>query len=229
MLLRLSGVLSGSELQQAQAMLRAQALWRDGRHSAGGQAAQVKRNQQLAADSEACAALAPLVKQALLRDPVFYSAALPARWSGPHFNRYDDGGACYGAHVDNALLRGSGEDGPWVRGDLSCTLFLSAPEDYDGGELVMREGSRRQSVKLAAGDAVLYPSSSVHEVLPVTRGVRLASFMWLQSLVRDGAQRALLFDLDQRITRLRASLGESEDLVALTSTYHNLLRMWAQT
>ena len=165
--------------------------------------------------------------QALDRHALFFSAALPKRLLPPQFNRYGGEANHYGDHVDQAMRHGAG--GQRVRTDLSCTLFLTAPEAYAGGELVVHAGAGTQAIKLPAGDAVLYPGTSVHRVEPVTRGTRLASVFWIESLVRSNDQRAMLFGMDQALMQLRQRDGESTEAIALTGCYHNLLRMWADT
>jgi PKHD-type hydroxylase len=225
MLLQIADVLDAETLDRARGLL-ARASWTDGRRSAGPQAAAVKHNQQLDADGDAARALRTLVLQALERHAVFFSAALPKRVLPPQFNRYAGANNHYGDHVDQAI-RYAGEQR--VRTDLSCTLFFSDPADYDGGELVIERGFGTQRVKLAAGSLVLYPGTSVHRVEPVTRGERLASFFWIESMVRRDDQRQLLFDMDMALMRLRAEHGESANTVRLTGTYHNLLRMWADS
>jgi PKHD-type hydroxylase len=219
-------LLDANQLRDARALLAA-GPWEDGRTSAGAQAAQVKNNEQLAEKSESSRALQQMLLQALERTPRFLAAALPLKVLPPRFNRYSGASNSYGAHVDNAIR--FTEAGLRVRTDLSCTVFLSEPQDYDGGELVVRDASSEQRVKLPAGHAVLYPGTHVHEVMPVTRGTRLASFFWVQSMVRGLEQRRLLLALDDSITALRSREGESDVAVALTGTYHNLLRMWADT
>jgi PKHD-type hydroxylase len=228
MMLHLKAVLRADELRTARQLLADEANWRDGRLSAGAQAQTVKHNEQLAQDSAVAQQLRGMVLQALQRDPLFFSAALPRRIFNPLFNRYRPEAPAYGAHVDGAVLH-SRSDGHWVRTDLSCTLFLSDPDEYDGGELVVHDHYGEQRVKLPAGDAVLYPGTSVHEVTPVTRGVRLASFFWIESMVRSDEQRRILFDLDMNLLQLRQQLGETPQTVALTGVYHNLLRLWATT
>jgi len=230
--LHLKALLTPDELRQARQRLGDDAPWRDGAGSAGAQAHGVKRNHQLAPDSEASAAVQSLVLGALQRDALFFSAALPRRVLPPRVNRYRAGPTGqagehehYGAHIDNAILR-AGAD--WLRSDLSCTVFLSDPADYDGGELVVHGPQGAQRHKLPAGDALLYPARSVHEVTPVTRGERLAAFFWVQSLVAADARRALLFELDMNLLALRARHGESPETTALSGVYHNLLREWAQ-
>lgn len=171
-------------------------------------------------------ALGQQVLAALARHPLFFSAALPLRFVPPLFNRYE-GGEHYGLHVDGAVRRLPGGDAT-LRTDLSCTLFLCDPEDYDGGELEVVDTYGTHEVKLPAGDLILYPASSLHRVHPVTRGARICSFFWLQSMIRDDQRRAMLFELDQSIQKLRGQLGDIEETVALTGHYHNLLRMWSE-
>ena len=229
MLLHLKNLLTESELAQARGLLlAADAPWTDGRRSAGAQAVQVKHNQQLAQDSASAATLRALVLGALQRDSLLFSAALPRKIFNPLFNRYGGDANHYGAHVDGAVLHSRASD-DWVRTDLSCTVFLSAPDEYEGGELVIHDTFGPQRVKLPAGDAVLYPGTSLHEVLPVTRGVRIASFLWIESMVRSEEQRRLLFDMDMALLALRQREGESAEATRLTGVYHNLLRMWART
>ncbi len=218
-------LLRPDEVRRARDLL-ATATWVDGRATAGEQAAQAKQNQQLATGTEAARTLQALVLQALERSPRFLAAALPKRVFPPRFNRYAPEAPHYGPHVDNAIRLA--EAGVRVRTDLSCTVFLSDPHEYDGGELVMHGAGGDRSVKLAAGQAVLYPGTSVHEVRPVTRGARLASFFWVESMVRSHEQRQLLLEMDDALVQLRQS-GESPATVSLMGTYHNLLRMWADT
>lgn len=227
MLLRLENVLTAEELRDAQALL-ADADWTDGRRTAGAQALHAKNNQQLAQTSEASRTLQALVLRAFNRHAMFFSAALPKKIFNPLFNRYGGATNTYGRHVDGAVLH-SAADGQRVRSDLSCTLFLAEPQDYDGGELVIDDTFGSQRLKLRAGDAVLYPGTSVHAVEPVTRGHRVASFFWIESMVRSDEQRRLLFDLDMNLMKLREAHSESPPVVALAGTYHNLLRMWADT
>jgi len=231
MTLHLKGLLTPNEVTQARALLLApDAPWVDGRASAGAQAVQQKNNLQLAQESTHAATLRDMVLSALRRDPVVLSAALPRRIFNPLFNRYGDEANHYGPHVDGAVMH-SASSGEWVRSDLSCTVFLSDPGDYDGGELVVHgsPGEPSRQLKLPAGDAVLYPGTSVHEVMPVTRGERLASFFWIESMVRSHEQRVLLFEMDMSLLTLRQRHGESAEARALTGTYHNQLRMWANT
>jgi PKHD-type hydroxylase len=228
MLLHLKHILTPAELQQAQALLLDTAPWVDGRSTAGGQAVLQKHNQQLAQTSDQAQTLQTLVLCAVQRDPLFVSAALPRKIYNPLFNRYSGTSNSYGAHVDGAVLHANRND-QWVRTDISCTLFLADPDTYDGGELVIEDTFGTQRVKLPAGDMVLYPGSSVHQVMPVTRGARTASFFWVESMVRRDDQRRLLFELDMNLLKLRDRHGDTPETTALTGVYHNLLRQWAQT
>jgi len=227
MLLHVPQVLSAEQVAHCRARL-AQAEWADGRITAGYQSARAKDNSQLPEDSPVARELGEVILHALSRNSTFFSAALPQRIYPPLFNRYG-GGQSFGFHADNAVRsdrsRGGAEP---VRTDVSATLFLSAPEDYDGGELVIEDTYGTQQVKLAAGDMVLYPGTSLHRVTPVTRGERLASFFWIQSLLRADAQRRLMFELDVSIRRLTQDVPEHPALVQLTGVYHNLLRRWAE-
>jgi PKHD-type hydroxylase len=201
----------------------------DGRVSAGGQAVARKNNEQQAQDSDACRRMQALVLGAVQRDPPFFSAALPRRIFNPLFTRYSGDSNYYGAHIDNAVLHSRNPD-QWVRTDLSRTVFLAEPDEYDGGELLIQGPQSERRIKLPAGDAVLYPGTTLHQVTPATRGARLASFFWIESMVRQGDRRQLLFEMDMALLKLRNALGEQEpSVVQLTGTYHNLLRMWADT
>ena len=225
MLLQVPDVLSAEQVAHARRRLD-EAEWVDGRVTAGHQSAQVKHNQQLPEDHPVARELGDMIGKSLSANPLFLSAALPLRIFPPLFNRYQ-GGQSFGNHVDNAIRQAAG--GARMRTDLSATVFLADPSEYDGGELLVEDVYGTHSVKLPAGDMVIYPGTSLHRVNPVTRGARLASFFWLQSLVRDDAQRALLYDLDVSIQRLgRAAPGDAA-LVTLTGCYHNLLRMWSET
>ena len=231
MFLHLKNILTPDEIHTARALLDAQdAPWVDGRLSAGGQALAHKRNEQLRQDSAQSQQLRALVLAALQRDALFFSAALPKKIFNPLFNRYSGESNFYGDHVDGAVLRSQSTQ-QWVRSDISCTLFLAEPHEYDGGELRIQEAHSERLVKLPAGDMVLYPSSSVHQVTPVTRGARLASFFWIESMVRSTEQRLLLWNMDMDLLKLRSRFGSNESsdpaVVGLTGTYHNLLRMWA--
>lgn len=226
MLLHIPQVLSPDELKQMQALM-AQAQWTDGKVTAGTQSAQVKRNIQLPETSADAEAARQIVLKALSRNALFFSAALPKKIYPPLFNQYREG-MDFGAHIDNAVRTHAGT-GVHVRTDISCTLFIADPESYDGGELVVEDAYGQQMVKLPAGDMVLYPGTSLHHVRLVTRGARLASFFWLQSMIRDDAQRTLLFDMDAAIATLRQQIGDSAAVIRLTGNYHNLIRMWADT
>lgn len=227
MLLHVPEVLSAEALQRCRRIVET-AEWVDGKITAGTQSEQVKNNRQLPEDSEASKAARAIVLEALSKSALFITGSLPKKTFPPLFNRYDGDANTFGNHIDNAV-RTSKATGLWVRTDLSCTLFLSEPDEYDGGELVIEDTFGTQSVKLAAGDLILYPSSSVHRVEPVTRGCRLASFFWIESMVRDDDKRRLLFDLDMAILTLRGSEGDTAPVIKLTGCYHNLLRMWADT
>jgi len=227
MLIPIEHVLSKDEVSQFRQHLES-AEWQDGLKTAGTLARSVKRNQQLEDGSELAVSLGNHILRKLGNHPAFISAALPDRIYPPKFNRYADGGT-YGAHVDSALMQVPGTT-VTVRSDLSATLFLSEPEEYDGGELEIEGPFGIQAVKLEAGDMVLYPSSSLHRVTPVTRGARVASFFWIQSLVADEGARTLLYDLDQAIQSITTSLPPDDgNLIKLTGVYHNLLRRWAVT
>ncbi|HTD03373.1 Fe2+-dependent dioxygenase [Undibacterium sp.] len=199
--------------------------WVDGRATVGAQGAQVKQNRQLPETSELGLELGGTILAALARSPLFFAAALPSRTMPPLFNSYA-GGEHYGLHVDGSVRKVPGS-ALSLRTDVSSTLFLSDPEEYDGGELVVVDTYGTHEVKLPAGDLILYPSTSLHRVEPVTRGTRVCSFFWTQSMVRDDWQRSMLFELDQNIQKLRARVGDCEEVVGLTGHYHNLLRQWA--
>lgn len=227
MLLHIPGVLDAQALLEFNTELaQAGDAWVDGRVTAGSQGAAVKKNQQLAEHSPLAVQLGNAVLGLLERNPQFISASLPHRVYPPMFNRYE-GGMNFGDHIDNAvrMLPGTATK---IRTDLSATLFLSNPQDYDGGELVVEAPSGTQRIKLAAGDLVLYPASSLHRVTPVTRGTRLACFFWVQSMVRSDAQRSLLFEMDRSIQKLTATNADTAARVQLTGCYHNLLRMWTE-
>lgn len=227
MLLHIPGILTHDEVASMRRALNA-ADWTDGRETVGAQGAQVKRNEQLADASPLKRELGQTVLVALERNPLYFAAALPLRTLPPRFNRYQGGGE-YGFHVDGSVMRlGDVNNRTHVRSDISCTLFLCEPDEYDGGELVVSDTYGEHEVKLPAGDMVIYPSSSLHKVMPVTRGARLASFFWVQSMVRDDAQRRLLFELDSSIEALRSSQADATTVLQLTGIYHNLLRRWAE-
>jgi len=223
MMLHIPSILSREQVAAMRRRMEA-GEWVDGRATVGEQGAQVKQNRQLAADSPLALELGREILAALERQPMFFAAALPLRTIPPLFNRYS-GGEHYGDHIDGALRRLP--SGAWLRTDISSTLFLSDPEEYEGGELVVADAYGTHEVKLPAGDLILYPSTSVHHVEPVTRGERICSFFWTQSMVRDDAQRGMLLELDQTIQRLRARVGDCEETVSLTGHYHNLLRQWS--
>ena len=225
MLLHVPAVLTPAQVAEMRTALDA-AEWTDGRQTVGVQGAQVKRNLQLPEASPLRADLGRQILAALARNPLFFAAALPLKTLPPRFNRYQGGGE-YGFHVDGAVMRADGE--LQVRSDLSCTLFLSEPDEYEGGELVISDTYGEHGVKLQAGDLILYPSSSLHRVTPVTRGARVAAFFWIQSMVRDGEQRRMLFEMDTAIEALRRSQADNAAVLQLTGVYHNLLRRWAET
>jgi PKHD-type hydroxylase len=221
-LLAIPDVLTPQQVADARRLLDT-ADWIDGRVTAGHQSSRTKDNLQVPEDHPVARQLGDLIVNALQRNPLFISAALPARVFPPLFNRYE-GGQSFGNHVDNAIRQhATGR----IRTDLSATLFLASPQEYDGGELVVEDTYGVHSVKLDAGHMVLYPSSSLHHVRPVTRGARIASFFWIQSMLRDDGERTLLFDLDTAIQRLAVDLPDHPSVTQLTSVYHNLLRRWA--
>jgi PKHD-type hydroxylase len=224
MLLALPSVLSAEQLKRCRDTL-VRAEWVDGRATAGHQGASVKHNQQLAEGSPLARELGDIVLTALERNALFISAALPNRVYPPLFNRYESG-MTFGNHVDNAV-RLHPADGSKFRTDLSATLFISAPDEYDGGELLIEDNYGVQQVKLPAGHMALYPASSLHRVTPVSRGVRVASFFWIESMVRNDDERTLLFDVDTAIQRLNATAADNAARLSLTNCYHNLLRKWA--
>jgi PKHD-type hydroxylase len=224
MLLSIPQILDTEQVEHCRTAL-ASANWADGRHSAGYLSRSVKSNAQLPDTDPTARALGETILAALEKNALFTSAALPLKVLPPLFNRYSEGEA-YGRHIDGAI-RPVGGTAHRVRTDLSATLFLSTPESYDGGELVVQDTFGERSTKLAAGDMVLYPGTSVHRVKRVTRGVRLAAFFWIQSMVRDNTQRTLLFELDTAIQRLAADVPQHAALIDLAGVYHNLLRCWA--
>lgn len=227
MLVTIADVLKPDEVVHIRGVLERTA-WVDGRVTAGDQAAKVKNNLQVPIDSPAAQELGQIILSALSRNPQFMSAVLPLRVLPPMFNRYDTG-MTFGAHVDGSIrsLPGSGQR---LRTDVSSTLFLTPPEDYDGGELVVHDTYGTHSIKLPAGHLVVYPGTSMHSVTPVTRGSRWASFFWSQSMVRDDWQRHMLYELDNSIRSVRARLADDDHaVVGLTAHYHNMLRRWAET
>jgi len=224
MLLHIPALLSPEQVARFRSALD-RAEWIDGNATSGHQSARAKYNEQIAEANPLARSLGEEILVALAASPLFMSAALPKQVFPPLFNRYGPGMA-FGNHVDNAI-RAHGPTGVRIRTDLSATLFLSAPGEYDGGELLVEDTYGVQRVKLDAGSLVLYPSTSLHRVEPITRGARVASFFWVQSLVREDAQRSMLFDLDMAIVRLTQAHPGDPSLVSLTGVYHNLLRMWA--
>ena len=225
MLFHIPKVLDAGRLARCRQLLDT-AQWADGRLTAGTQAAKVKHNRQLPEDGAEARELRAIVLEALSKSALFFAAALPKRIYPPLFNRYGGEANAFGNHVDNAI-RTNPASAQHVRTDLSFTLFLAEPDEYDGGELVIEDGFAGRPVKLPAGDLILYPSYSVHRVEPVTRGARLACFSWLESMVREPQQRELLFELDMSILAHREQHGDDDVSVRLTSCYHNLMRMWA--
>lgn len=224
MLLHVPNVLTAEQVADCRRQLDA-ADWIDGRVTAGHQSAKAKDNAQLPEDSPVARQLGQMILSALERNPLFLAGALPLKIFPPLFNRYA-GGQSFGNHVDNAV-RQVRNTPHRVRTDISATLFLAAPSEYDGGELMIDDTYGSHSVKLPAGDLVLYPATSLHRVQPVTRGARIASFFWIQSMVRDDGERTLLFDLDLAIQRLGSDVPDHPSVVQLTGIYHNLLRRWA--
>jgi PKHD-type hydroxylase len=225
MMVRIPNVLTADQVARCREVML-KAAWVDGKVTAGHQSSQVKNNLQLPENSPEARELGGMVMQALARSQLFTSAVLPKQVFPPLFNRYD-AGMTFGSHVDNSV-RSHAVSGITIRTDVSSTLFISAPEDYDGGELVVEDTYGRHSVKLPAGDMIVYPATSLHHVTPITRGSRIASFFWTQSMIRDESKRALLFDLDMAIMRLGGDHPEHASVVDLTAVYHNLLRQWAE-
>jgi PKHD-type hydroxylase len=224
-IVQVPNVLNAEQIARCREVMN-RASWIDGRVTAGYQSAVVKDNRQLPENSPEARELGDMVMASLERSPLFITAALPLRVFPPLFNRYE-GGEKFGAHLDNSIRQIPGT--PYrIRTDISATLFLSAPEDYDGGELVIDDLYGEHAVKLSAGDMVVYPASSLHHVNPVTRGVRLASFFWVQSMIRDDGQRTLLFDLDVAINKVNQAIPNHGAVVELTNCYHNLLRRFAE-
>ncbi|MEW5684717.1 MAG: Fe2+-dependent dioxygenase [Pseudomonadota bacterium] len=226
MMLHVPGVLTPQQVADLRALIDS-VPWEDGNATSGSQSALAKRNVQLPEATDAARRAGAFVREALTRSPLFMSAALPHTVYPPLFNRYGVG-QTFGDHVDNAM-RFQRDQGVRIRTDLSATLFLADEDSYDGGELVVEDTYGVHAVKLPAGDLILYPASSLHRVEPVTRGERVASFFWIQSLIRDDARRALLFDMDLSIQQLAQAVGpDARPIVSLTGNYHNLLRMWAE-
>jgi PKHD-type hydroxylase len=222
MLVQIPGVLTK---EQVETVLRelGQSAYEDGKVSAGLLARDIKKNLQATRDAEVVRKCGPMILEALKRNGTFYTVALPNRIQGPMFNRYDIG-MTYGLHVDNAIMGDAGN----IRTDVSATLFLSPPETYDGGELIIQEHSSEKRIKLPAGSMVVYSSTNAHRVEPVRRGTRLAAIFWIQSMVRDEPKREILFDLSELLEAVRQKLAPAE-IMALTAVYHNLLRIWAET
>ncbi|MCE3255579.1 MAG: Fe2+-dependent dioxygenase [Rickettsiaceae bacterium] len=227
MLIQVKELLSAETVKHCRDLLQ-NSTWKDGKHTAGLQSSQVKNNQQLPEEAAELPELRQIIMQNLQRNGLFFSAALPRRVFPPLFNRYSGETNSFGNHVDNAIrtMRTTGES---IRTDVSCTVFLCDPSEYEGGELVIEDTFGTNSIKLKAGDAILYPATSLHRVNPVTKGERLASFFWIESMVRSNDHRRILFDMDLAITALRNTSGDSQPVVTLTACYHNLLRLWSET
>src|SRR5665213_2678374 len=223
MMIHIPKVLSADEVARCRAVME-KGAWIDGRVTAGHQSAKVKNNLQLPENAPEARELGNMVVEAIGRSNLFMSAVLPKQVFPPLFNRYD-AGMTFGAHVDNAIRSGNGAR---LRTDVSSTLFISAPEEYDGGELVVQDTYGEHTVKLPAGDMIVYPAISLHNVTPITRGSRIASFFWTQSMIRDESKRSLLFDMDMAIIKLARDHPQHASVVELTSVYHNLLRQWAE-
>ncbi|MBI1204369.1 MAG: Fe2+-dependent dioxygenase [Rhodopseudomonas sp.] len=223
MMIHIPNVLDADQVARCRAVME-RAAWVDGRVTAGHQSAQVKFNLQLPEAAAEARELGDMVLDALARNNLFMSAVLPKQVFPPLFNRYD-AGMTFGAHVDNAIRAGNGAR---IRTDVSSTLFISGPDDYDGGELVVQDTYGEHTVKLPAGDMIVYPATSLHNVTPITRGSRIASFFWTQSMIRDESKRSLLFDMDMAIVKLNRDHPEHESVVEMTAVYHNLLRQWAE-
>ncbi|CAM8627795.1 Fe2+-dependent dioxygenase [Rhodoferax sp. TBRC 17198] len=227
MLLHLPDLLTSDEVAHAQHLLK-EAPWTDGRKGTGELARQVKNNEQLDHEGDIARSIRELVLRGLDRNTTFFSAALPKKVFPPRVNRYGGDSNFYGNHIDGAIRYMPG-NGQRLRTDVSCTVFLNDPEDYDGGELTIADTYGEKTVKLPAGHAVLYPGTSLHQVKPVTRGHRIACFFWIESLVRSDEQRRMLYELDMNLLAMRRRHGDSEETTALTGVYHNMLRMWADT
>ena len=223
MMVHIPAVLTPEQVARCREVME-KAAWVDGNVTSGHQAAKAKNNLQLPESAPEARELSNMVMEALGRSPLFISAVLPKQVFPPLFNRYD-AGMTFGNHVDNSVRSGNGVR---IRTDVSSTLFISSPEDYDGGELIVEDTYGAHSVKLPAGDMIVYPATSLHRVTPITRGSRICSFFWTQSMIRDEAQRGLLFDLDMSIIRLAGDHPQHKSVVSLTAVYHNLLRQWAE-
>lgn len=224
MLITIDDVLTKEELSVIQELLVC-SRWAHGEITAGTQSSKVKNNQQLSENAEHLPRLRQIVHGALSRNALFFTAALPRQIFPPLFNRYGGETNSFGHHVDNAM-RPLPDGRGYLRTDISVTLFLCDPDCYDGGELMIEDSFGTQSIKLKAGSMVVYPSSTIHQVKPVTRGHRIACFMWIQSIVRDAGQRRLLFEMDMALLKLRQEVGDTDPVVRLTGIYHNLLRQW---
>jgi len=224
-LLAIPNVLTPAQVADTRRLLES-TEWIDGKATAGHQGARVKDNRQLAAENPVARQVGDVILRALGANPLFLSAALPLHILPPMFNRYS-GGQTFGTHVDGSIRIVPGT-GHRIRTDLSATLFFAGPEDYDGGELVVEDTYGSKSVKLPAGHMILYPSTSLHHVTPVTRGTRLCSFFWIQSMLRDDGRRSLLFEMDVAIQRLGAENATHPSVISLTGVYHNLIRQWAE-
>lgn len=224
MMIHIPNVLTAEQVARCRDVMT-RAAWIDGRATAGHQSAQVKKNLQLPESAPEARELGQMVMEALSRSSLFMSAVLPKQVFPPLFNRYD-AGMTFGSHVDNSIR--SHASGLQIRTDVSTTLFISGPEDYDGGELVVEDTYGQHTVKLPAGDMIVYPATSLHHVTPITRGSRIASFFWTQSMIRDESKRSLLFDMDMAIIKLNRDHPDHASVVELTSVYHNLLRQWAE-
>lgn len=225
MMLHIPQILTAQQVSHMRQEL-AQADWVNGQETVGAQGAKVKHNRQLSEFSQVGIKLGEIILAALAQNALFFAAALPKKTIAPLFNSYEDG-EHYGLHVDGSV-RAVPHAGMSMRTDVSSTLFLSEPEDYEGGELVVVDTYGTHEVKLPAGDLILYPSTSLHRVEPVTQGVRVCSFFWTQSMIRDDWKRSMLFELDQNISGLRSKIGDAQEVVSLTGHYHNLLRLWAE-
>lgn len=226
MLIEIPDVLDEKTLQECTAHL-ASASWADGIITAGTQSAKVKNNLQLPENTPQCQTVRAIILEALNKNALFLSAALPKRIFPPLFNRYEGEHNMFGNHIDNAV-RHCSVTGQRIRTDLSATIFLTNPDEYEGGELVIEDTYGTHAIKLPAGNMVLYPSSSLHRVEPVTKGSRIASFFWMESMIRETERRRLLFEMDMTILELRSTQGDTQAVINLTGCYHNLLRMWAE-
>lgn len=226
MLLHVPDVLTKNEVSTIRMQLDQSKSWENGQHTAGYQAQKIKKNLQLNSSSELFQTLSPFILQALKRNHLITSAALPKHFLQPLFNCYQDTGT-YGNHVDNAIQFSTILQQP-IRTDVSLTLFLSDPEEYEGGELIIEDQYGAHEVKLDAGDAIIYPSTSLHRVEPVTQGKRIAAVTWIQSMIREDSKRSMLFDLDMTIIKLREQVVDTEEVLQLTNHYHNLIRLWGE-